>query len=189
MVHFLNTDFHTEHEAICAALFKKYGWEWERNKHPKEGWQPDFLLKGHTQVWVECKGGLKWDDVSDFPEYHRYQDAVSGSSDEVLLIPESPKIMKNPKGYDVNILGLLYDGQLWSYAELGRWSGKVGFCHSAHSWRDRMSGEDVDKSSGDGRSPNIENDWRAATQNVKGKKVTFFQGFVNSPVEEWDTRD
>ena len=85
-VHFNSNDFDTEHEAICSTLFVRYGWRWERPKHPLGGWLPDFLLKGDTSVWVECKGGLTWDDVSNFPELQRYEDAVSGTSDEVLLI-------------------------------------------------------------------------------------------------------
>ena len=52
---------------------------------------PIFFSEGIPLCGVECKGGLKWDDVGDFPEYQRYEDAVSGSSDEVLLIPEKPK--------------------------------------------------------------------------------------------------
>ena len=150
MVRFNNNDFDTEHEAICSALFDKYQWRWERPNRNLGGWHPDFLLRGDTLVWVECKGGLKWDDVGDFPEYQRYEDAVSGSSDEVLLIPEKPRVVTNSRGYDTSVLGLLYNGELWSHAELGRWSGNVGFCHSAKSWRDRMSGEDLKKSSGDG---------------------------------------
>ena len=45
-VTFLNNEFHTEHEAICSALFNKYGWRWEKPKHPMGGWLPDFLLRG-----------------------------------------------------------------------------------------------------------------------------------------------
>ena len=137
-------------------------------------------------MWVECKGGLKWDDIRTFPEFHRYEDAVSGSSDEVLLIPEKPMVIKNPKGFDTSVLGFLYNGELWSYARLGRWSGKVGFSHNSKSWRDRISGEDVKKSWGDGREPNVDIDWLSATQIARGKRAVFFQGFIDSEIEEWN---
>ena len=122
---------------------------------PSAGWLPDFVLKGNDGniVYVECKGGLKWDNVPHFPELTRYQDAVIGTSCEVLLIPEAPKRMENDKGYPASILGLLYDGSIWSYAELSRWSGRVGFCHAANSWKDRMSGESVQGMMGDGQRP------------------------------------
>ena len=32
-VRFKNNEFETEHEAICSAIFDKYGWRWERPKH------------------------------------------------------------------------------------------------------------------------------------------------------------
>ncbi len=185
-VRFLNIDFDSEHEAICAALFNRYEWRWERPKHPLGGWRPDFLLRGDTQVYVECKGGLKWTDISKFPELHRYEDAVGGTEYEVLLIPESPRKVRNPARFENPVLGILFDGDRWSYAQLGRWSGKVGFCHSATSWKDRISGVNVSKSFGDGQMPDVEVDWRSATQIVRGKRKSFFQGFVNSDVEEWD---
>ena len=187
-MHFNGNDFDTEHEAICSALFIKYGWRWEKPKHPLSGWLPDFLLRGNISVWVECKGGLKWEDVPNFPELQRYEDAVSGTSDEVLLIPESPRTVKKRNGYTINALGYLYDGELWSYAELGRWTSKVGFCHSARHWRDRMSGEDVSKSSGDGKPPDISLDWLYATKIVRGKRVSFFKEDVTSDLEEWNPR-
>ena len=185
-IRFNGNEFETEHEAICSALFDRYEWRWERPKHPLDGWLPDFLLRGDTQVWVECKGGLNWSDVDKFGDLHRYEDAVRGTEQEVLLIPESPKAIKKPNGFTVNVLGFLYDGDLWSHAELGRWTGKAGFCHSGNSWKDRMSGESVkNSSSGDGPPPNIQVDWRSATQIVNGKRKSYFKGFSDSEVEEW----
>lgn len=184
-VPYRDNEFDTEHEAICAALFDRYGWTWEKPTHAVEGWLPDLVLTGDTRVLVECKGGLKWSEVSAFPDLHRYEDAARRMGWEVLLIPESPQVIKKPNGYNVNALGFLYDGDLWSYAELGRWSGKVGFCHSANSWRDRVSGEAVNLSSGDGQAPSIKVDWRSATLIVRGKRGSFFKAFVDSAVVEW----
>ena len=127
-VRFENNEFDSFHESVCAALFKKYGWSWGKPRHPIDGWVPDFVLKGDTRVYVECKGILKWDDVPRFPELTRYENAVSGTSDEVLLIPDAPRRVKHDGGYENSMLGFLYDGDLWSYAELGRWKGKIGFC-------------------------------------------------------------
>ena len=146
---------------------------------------PIFFSGGDTSVWVECKGGLTWEDVPGFPELQRYEDAVNETSDEVLLIPQSPRIIKKANGYSANILGFIYDGTLWSHAELGRWSGKVGFCHSGNSWKDRMSGEYINGRMGDGQSPEVKLDWRSATQIVRGKRVAFFKGFADSEIEEW----
>ena len=188
-VTFRNNEFDTLHEAACAALFDRYGWKWEKPEHPVRGWIPDFVLWGDTTVYVECKGNLKWSDVPRFPELTRYEDAVSGKSLEVLLIPDTPRSIQNDRGYSDSILGFLYDGNMWSYAELGRWSGRVGFCHSANSWKDRMSGENVQKSMGDGQKPNIEVDWRSAEQIVRGKRVSFFKGSVNAEIEEWEGKD
>ena len=185
-VSFNNNEFDTEHEAICSALFDKYQWRWTRPNQPYGGWRPDFRLEGEIVVLVECKGALEWDDVKRFQELPRYENAVRGTNYQVLLIPKSPKQLKNPKGYDVNALGFLYDGQMWSYAELGRWSGQVGFCHSANSWKDRMSGEDVKLSSGDGKPPNIALDWNSATQVFSGKKVSYFKASNDSEIEHWD---
>ena len=184
-VRFKSNEFDTEHEAVCSALFSRYGWRWERPRHPMGGWLPDFLIRGAINVWVECKGGLKWDDAREFTEFQRYEDAVSGTEDEVLLIPEAPRTVKKRNGFEVKALGFLYDREKWSYAELGRWSGRVGFCHTADSWKDRISGEDVGRSSGDGSPPDIEVDWRSATLNVRGKRVAFFQESSDSEVEEW----
>ena len=188
-VRFQNNEFDSFHEATCAALFNKYDWQWEQPRHALGGWRPDFVLKGDTTVYVECKGGLNWEDVCRFPELTRYQDAVDGTSGEVLLIPESPRKEPNPRGYDTSVLGFLYDAEKWSYAELGRWSGRVGFCHSANSWRDRISGADVNKSSGDGRYPDIDVDWLSAQSIAKGKRVSFFQGFNNSEMETWESSE
>ncbi len=186
-VRFQDNEFDSFHEATCAALFNKYGWQWEQPRRPLNGWRPDFALKGDTPVYVECKGGLRWEDVPCFQELVRYEDAVVGTSGEVLLIPESPRQVQNPRGYDVSVLGFLYDGEKWSYAEVGRWSGRVGFCHSANSWKDRMSGEDVGKSSGDGRYPDIHSDWQLAQHIARGKRVSLFQGFSNSETETWES--
>ena len=187
-VHYKDKEFDTEHEAICSALFDKYGWRWERPKHAFSGWLPDFLLRGDTDVLVECKGGLEWDDVKDsVKELQRYEDAVNETKYEVLLIPKSPKKLKKRNGYDVSALGYLYDGEMWSLAELGRWSGRVGFCHSGNSWKDRISGNDVKLSSGDGQRPDAELDWHSATQVYKGKRMSYFKESTDSEIEEWDT--
>ena len=185
-VTFQGNEFETHHEATCAALFIRYGWRWERPKHPLGGWLPDFLLRGDTSVYVECKGGLKWEDVPRFPELTRYEDAVSGTSDEVLLIPDAPRRIQNDRGYPASILGFLYDGNIWSYAELNRWSGRVGFCHSANSWRDRMSGENVQGAMGNGQKPEIEVDWRTALQTIRGKRVSHFKPSAVAEIEEWE---
>ena len=188
-VRFQDYDFDTFHEATCAALFNRYGWRWEQPKRPIQGWLPDFLLKGDTLVYVECKSILKWEDVPSFPELWRYEDAVRDSSAEALLIPDIPRRRQNDRGYWDNVLGFLYDGNMWSYAELGRWSGRVGFSHSANSWKDRMSGVDVQKSMGDGKKPDIEVDWRSAEHVVRGKRVSFFKESVTAEIEEWVGKD
>ena len=182
-----NVEFETEHEAVCSALFTNYRWKWERPRSALSGRLPDFRLNGNTVVYVECKGGLGWDDVRTFKELQRYEDAVSGTNYEVLLIPKSPVKLKNRKGYVFSTLGYLYDKEVWSYAELGRWSGSVGFCHSANAWRDRMSGQSTNLSSGDGHRVDVELDWRHATDVFKGKRVSYFKASTDSQVEEWDT--
>ena len=187
-VRYQNNEFDSLHEATCAALFNRYGWRWEQPRHPLGGWLPDFELKGHTTVYVECKGGLKWKDISSFPELVRYEDAVAGTSSEALLIPDSPRKVPRSSQFEASILGFLFDGEKWSYAELGRWSGKVGFCHSAGRWEDRMSGESSNTSFGDGNPPDINVDWLSAESIARGKRVSFFQGFVTSDVETWDPR-
>ena len=186
-IFFKDNKFDSKHEAICSALFDKYGWTWERPKRAIGGWLPDFLLKGDTNVFVECKGVLEWDDVRNFQDLQKYEEAVSKTDNEVLLIPKSPKKLQNRNRYEFSALGYLFDGDLWSYAELGRWSGKVGFCHSANSWKDRMSGQSVSSSSGDGQRPDIEIDWRSATGEYEGKRVSFFKASTDSEVEVWDT--
>ncbi len=186
-VRFNKHEFDTEHEAICSALFDKYGWRWERAKQAYGGWRPDFTLKGKTVVLVECKSGLEWDDVNRFKELQRYEDAVRGTNCEVLLIPGCPKKVTGVKGYEITALGYLYDGEVWSYAELGTWSGQVGFCHRGNSWKDRMSGKDADRSWGDGKRPNIELDWHSAIQAFRGKRVSYFKESVDSEIEHWDT--
>ena len=187
-VKFENHEFDSIHEATCAALFTKYGWKWEQPQHALgvSGWWPDFLLRGNVSVYVECKGGLKWEEVPSFPELTKYEDAVSGTPAEVLLIPSAPRRLKNPRDFDTSILGFHFDGNIWSYAELGRWSGKVGFCHSGNSWNDRISGQNVKSSSGDGQAPDIESDWRAAESIVRGKRITFFRGFNGADKEMWE---
>ena len=187
-VKFQGYEFDSTHEATCAALFNKYGWKWEQLSNSLPGWLPDFRLRGNVDVYVECKGGLKWEDVKNF-KLSQYEDAVSRLSAEVLLIPSAPQRVKNPRGYETSMLGFLFDGHMWSYAELGRWSGNVGFCHSGSSWKDRISGEDVRaSSSGDGRPPDIERDWLVAESWVKRNKgISFFKGFISADVEAWET--
>ena len=150
--------FASSHEATCAALFDLYGWKWESQPPAIRGWKPDFRLEGEkVSVLVECKGSLKWDDVPhSVMELKRLHDAVKGSSDEVLLIPDSPRREENPRRYPANLLGFLLYGNIWSNAELGRWSGRVGFCHSGNSWKDRISGEYIDGQLGDGQPPDVE---------------------------------
>lgn len=178
--------FDSEHEAICSILFRRYGWEWEYHpKVPFGRWRPDFLLRGDTKVLVECKATLEWNAVRD-QDLQKYEDAVKAHPEyEALLIPKSPRNLKRRNVYDVSALGYLYDGEVWSYAELGRWSGRVGFCHSGNSWKDRMSGERMERSWGEGPRPNAELDWRSAVQIFKGKKVSFFKESVDSEIQEW----
>ena len=183
---FNNREFDTEHEAICSALFDKYGWRWERPKQPVRGWLPDFRLRGDTEVLVECKGGLEWDDVRSFHELQRYEDAVIGTECDVLLIPKSPKKLSD-NGFAVHALGYLYDREVWSLAELGRWSGDVGFCHRANAWRDRISGHNTGTTTGDGQPPDVVLDWRFANEIFRGKRVSFFKESKNSKVEVWHT--
>ena len=184
-IEFAGNEFDSRHEATCAALFNKYRWRWDKPRYPLGGWLPDFELKGDTTVYVECKSGLKWEEIAHFTELQKYEDAVDGTNSEVLLIAGTPRRVQNPRGFDTSILGFLYDREKWSYAELGRWSGSVGFCHSANSWIDRMSGEDADKSWGDGKAPDIDVDWCSADNIARGKRVSFFQGFINSDMEMW----
>ena len=186
-VRFNNNEFDSGHEAICSALFDRYKWKWVRPQRSYRGWRPDFILKGKTEVLVECKGRLEWDKVNEFQELPRYQDAVSSTDCEVLLIPESPQKVTKRNGYEISAIGYLLYGGVWSYAELGRWSGKVGFSHTARSWKDRISGEDVKHSSGDGKPPDIELDWYSATQVYRGKRVSYFQESSVSEIEYWDT--
>ena len=191
-VTFENNEYDSFHEATCAALFNLYGWKWERPKHPigqpENGrWLPDFLIKGTVDVYVECKGGLKWEDISSFRELTKYQAAVSGSEAQVLLIPSAPKRVQNPNNFPTSVVGILFDGELWSHAELGRWSGKIGFCHSANSWKDRITGEDVNTSFGHGPVPDIEMHWRFAESKVSRRRVSFFKGFSNSELQIWET--
>ncbi len=186
-VHFNGQEFDTAHEAICSALFDKYEWSWEKPTRSFHGWRPDFLLKGDTKVLVECKGSLEWDEVKDsVRELQRYEDAVRGTDYEVLLIPKAPRKLKNRNGYDVSALGYLYDGAMWSLADLGRWSGKVGFCHSGNSWKDRITGHNVNLSSGDGKRPDIELDWRYSTQMLQGRRISYFKESSDSEIEVWD---
>ncbi len=187
-VRFKDKEFDTAHEAICSALFDKYEWKWERPERSFSGWRPDFLLRGDTEVLVECKGSLEWDGVKDFvKELQRYEDAVRGTEYEVLLIPKSPQKLKNRNGYDVSALGYLYDGAIWSFAEVGTWSGHVGFCHSGNSWKDRITGNNVNLSSGDGKRPDVELDWRYATQLFKGRRISYFKESSDSEIEVWDS--
>ena len=185
-VEYQDIAFDSFHEATCAALFNKYGWKWERPTSAIAGWRPDFVLRGSVSVYVECKGGLKWERVRGSDVLTRLEDAARKSSAEVLLIPSTPRREENTRGYPTSVLGFLFDGNIWSYAELGRWSGNVGFCHSANSWRDRISGEDVKMSSGDGQQPDIDLDWQSAESMVTGKRVSFFKGFSNARVETWE---
>ena len=189
-VRYKDTDFDSEHEAICSALFDKYGWKWERPTQSIGGWRPDFLLRGDTKVYVECKGGIEWSAIEDHvKELQRYEDAVNGTEYEVLLIPKSPWNRTKPNGHPVSALRYLYDGDMWSVAELGRWSEHVGFCHSANSWKDRISGNNANLSSGDGQRPDAERDWHSATQIFRGKRVSYFKEFYESERQEWDTKE
>ena len=187
-VSFQNNDFDSLHEATCAALFTKYGWKWEQPQRALNGWFPDFTLRGNVTVHVECKGRLEleWEDVPVFAEPTKYEDAVRGTPHEVLLIPKAPRRVKNTRSYETNVLGFLFDGNIWSYAELGRWSGNVGFCHSANSWKDRITGKAGKKSSGDGQPPDIETDWLVAESMVNGKRISLFKGFSGADVKTWE---
>ena len=181
---FNDTEFDSVHEAVCACLFDKYEWKWEKPRKGLKGWFPDFLLKGDTYVYVECKGALKWNDVQSLP-LAKYEDAVVGHPYEVLLIPEAPLREKNQRGFMNSFLGFLYDGETWSYARLGRWSGRTGFCHNAGSWKDRMSGQNIHGSIGDGQEPDVDRDWKNAKYLVDGRRVSFFKRDVDSDEEVW----
>ena len=184
-VTFNDTEFDSFHEAVCAALFERYGWRWEKPRKALAGWFPDFLLKGDTTVFVECKGNVQWDDIQSLP-LQKYEDAMSGPSEEVLIILQAPQREKNTRGFVNSFLGYLYDGDTWSYAALGRWSGSIGFCHNANSWKDRMSGQNIQGSIGDGQRPDVDRDWRAAKHAVNGKRVSFFKRDIDSDIEEWE---
>ena len=180
-----NIEVDSFHEAICAVLFDRYDWNWEKPRKGLKGWFPDFRLKGETHIYIECKGNVKWDDVRALP-LSKYEDAVRGYPYEVLIIPETPRREENARGYMNSFLGYLYDGYTWSYAALGRWSGKVGFCHNASSWKDRMSGQNIQGALGDGQEPDIDRDWRSARYAANGKRVSFFKRDVDSELEEWE---
>ena len=55
-----NIEVDSFHEAICAALFDRYDWNWEKPRKGLKGWFPDFRLKGETHIYIECKGNVKW---------------------------------------------------------------------------------------------------------------------------------
>ncbi len=184
-VQFDDTEFDSVHEANCAALFKRYGWKYEKPRKGLAGWFPDIVLKGDTTVQVECKGNVEWDDVKTL-DLTKYTEAVRDSHYEVLLIPKEPRREKNSRGFVNSFLGYLYDGDVWSYAALSTWSGRVGFCHNANSWKDRMSGQNIQGSLGDGQSPDINRDWSAAKYALDGKAVSFFKRDVDSDTEVWE---
>ena len=54
-IRFQNGEFDSFHEATCAALFNKYGWQWEQPRRPLNGWRPDFALKGDTPYTLNVK--------------------------------------------------------------------------------------------------------------------------------------
>lgn len=129
--------FRSRLEAKWAAFFDLMGWGYEYEPFAFAGWLPDFLLFGKHDVLVEVKPTRN----PAASVLKKIESASAEDERDILLL--GPSISLFFKGNDRVILGqLLERGKGWGHACLGR-SGEgqpMGFCHSAGSPVDRITG-------------------------------------------------
>jgi hypothetical protein len=131
-------------EAKWAAFFDLLGWPFQYEPFDLKGWIPDFLILGKYQVLVEVK------PVMEFPE--RVASQIDRScpptgrgrecvNDQEVLILGCSLLIPVAANYG-HSLGWLRECGAWGRAHFGRWADAktIGFCHSAGSFHDRMSG-------------------------------------------------
>lgn len=135
--------FRSRLEAKWAAMFDLLGWEWTYEPTDFNGWIPDFAIHGSEIIYVEVK------PVTEFPQEVADKLDASGCTDEALIVG-----MRGPTWSDEHggsIVGWLrenayVDGRdtefWWEPAVMGRWHGskRIGFCHTAGMYFDRISG-------------------------------------------------
>ena len=177
-------EYDSFHEAHVKALFDRLHIGAEKEDIAYRGWKPDLVIRGNTTVLVECKG--EWSRASiKSHSLFKYEDAVAGSANEVLLVVDEPWIARNKRGYADSYLGFLYYRGVWSPAKVGIWHDGVGFSH-ARNWKDRISGEKTESSTGVDHYLDIMNDWDIAKQMVRqGKRMSMFQADWGKDVEYW----
>ena len=177
-------EYDSFHEARVKALFDRLHIVAEKEDVAYRGWKPDLVIRGDTTVLVECKGDWSRTSIRSHSLF-RYEDAVAGSANEVLLVVEAPWTDRNARGYADSYLGFLYYRGVWSPAKVGIWHDGMGFSH-ARNWRDRISGEKLESSTGVDHYLDIMQDWGIAEQMVRQRKrMSMFQADWGKDVEYW----
>ena len=137
-----NYRFRSRLEAKWACFFDLIGWKWEYEPVDFSGWIPDFAIYGEKIIYVEVKPVVK------FPEEVSRKIEQSGCDTEILILGQTIPVPHH-EYYSCEIFGWL--GQAygnedlwWDKAALGIWSNtdnQIGFCHSAGSFHDRITGK------------------------------------------------
>lgn len=135
--------FRSRLEARWGAFFDRLGWPYEYEPFDLNGWIPDFLILGATPVLVEVK------PVYVFPRFVADEIKVSGIPDDhealILGCTIPVKSYGNSEYVNPSSFGWLFECEYgWADAVFGRWeacNGRIGFCHSAGQFVDRISGE------------------------------------------------
>ena len=128
-------NFRSRLEAKWARFFDLVGWKWEYEPCDFNGWIPDFVLIGATQItYAEVK---PIPPIVELPTEVIKQIDNSGCDEEVIIlgigVSERDRFGWMREKYD--------DGWGWGRAAFGFWRiGNFGFCSEQGRYSDRISG-------------------------------------------------
>lgn len=124
-------------EARWAAMFDMLGWRHHYEPMDLNGWIPDFLLEGSTNVLVEVKPitEMNWDTAIEIGEAL----PCDCMEFEPLLLGCVVPVFDHNKEFGI---GWLREYGTWSLAVPCYGEGhSIGFCHSELNYHNRISGE------------------------------------------------
>jgi hypothetical protein len=175
--------FRSRLEAKWASFFDLCGWQFEYEPFDLEGWAPDFLLKGDTNVLVEVKP-ISAPDKDTQKKMERAATAAGWDGD-LLLVGVAPLFEMDYGPYHSPALGWLGEGGLWAGERDGvpfkgyGWGrasacqiapAEIDFIHDSISYSTRIYGRNFKSARWEDDSDWLKRAWDRAANRVQWHK-------------------